>query len=370
MKEKTKKALTHDIELIGKRVPVLAVAVLFLIAAGSAAVLNNFGQHQGEIKVDEALVAEPLSNLEEEEDGVFTETIQTTAGADETVTTMMSLESQASVTTPYNALVTYDEEAVDDELDTSLVKTDLEIIGKETGDDLSASFVNADSDDESVDFRVSGDTEDAVGAWLHAPYQAEDVEELEQINYKVETGSSHTQSEFDWAAWEIYVEEDTEVDFQEEELEAGTYYVRDTNSNEGGVYEFGGEREDVDDGEVYNTLTLLEEDFETSVTQQDSSSDVTEDFFEEGHDAYTVEAIRVGTGSASGDEVEATYNSLQVQDEDLLDSLVESVYEQEEGEIDESLEIGINGEHNLATVTEVGNHAEKFDVTTDLSPID
>jgi len=58
MKEKTKKALTHDIELIGKRVPVLAVAVLFLVAAGSAALLNNFGEITGDAEVDQAIQLE------------------------------------------------------------------------------------------------------------------------------------------------------------------------------------------------------------------------------------------------------------------------------------------------------------------------
>jgi hypothetical protein len=52
MKEHAKKALKHDVEVLGKTVPTIAVLALFLIGSGSAAVLTEFGTVTGTADVD------------------------------------------------------------------------------------------------------------------------------------------------------------------------------------------------------------------------------------------------------------------------------------------------------------------------------
>ncbi|MFT4867851.1 MAG: hypothetical protein ACI9LV_000456 [Candidatus Nanohaloarchaea archaeon] len=55
MKEHAKKALKHDVEVLGKTVPTIAVLALFLIGSGSAAVLTNFGTVTGDAGVTQAV---------------------------------------------------------------------------------------------------------------------------------------------------------------------------------------------------------------------------------------------------------------------------------------------------------------------------
>jgi hypothetical protein len=52
MKEHAKKALKHDFEVAGKTIPTLAVALLFLVGTGSAALLSSFGTVSGTADVD------------------------------------------------------------------------------------------------------------------------------------------------------------------------------------------------------------------------------------------------------------------------------------------------------------------------------
>jgi hypothetical protein len=56
MKEHAKKALKHDVEVLGKTVPTIAVLALFLIGSGSAAVLTEFGTVEGTATVDAAIL--------------------------------------------------------------------------------------------------------------------------------------------------------------------------------------------------------------------------------------------------------------------------------------------------------------------------
>jgi hypothetical protein len=55
MKEHAKKALKHDFEVAGKTIPTLAVALLFLVGTGSAALLSTFGAVSGDTTVDQAV---------------------------------------------------------------------------------------------------------------------------------------------------------------------------------------------------------------------------------------------------------------------------------------------------------------------------
>lgn len=55
MKSKVKKGLSRDVQILGKSVPVVAIAALFLIGSGSAAVLSSFGSVQGTTNVDQAI---------------------------------------------------------------------------------------------------------------------------------------------------------------------------------------------------------------------------------------------------------------------------------------------------------------------------
>jgi hypothetical protein len=67
MKEHAKKALKHDVEVLGKTVPTIAVVALFLIGSGSAAVLTNFGTVTGEADVTQSI------QIDESMEGSLTE---------------------------------------------------------------------------------------------------------------------------------------------------------------------------------------------------------------------------------------------------------------------------------------------------------
>lgn len=61
MKKHAKKALKHDVEVLGKTVPTLAIAALFLIGGGTAATLTYFGQVTGTADVDQAVLVDGSS---------------------------------------------------------------------------------------------------------------------------------------------------------------------------------------------------------------------------------------------------------------------------------------------------------------------
>jgi hypothetical protein len=62
MKEHAKKALKHDFEVAGKTIPTLAVALLFLVGTGSAALLSSFGTVSGTADVEQAIVVDGSSD--------------------------------------------------------------------------------------------------------------------------------------------------------------------------------------------------------------------------------------------------------------------------------------------------------------------
>ncbi|PSH00236.1 MAG: hypothetical protein BRC28_00530 [Nanohaloarchaea archaeon SW_4_43_9] len=89
MKEHAKKALKHDVELLGKTVPTVAVLALFLIGSGSAALLTNFGTVSGDAEVEQAVVLNGGSDF----------SFDTNQVAGETEIETRTLQSNANVST-------------------------------------------------------------------------------------------------------------------------------------------------------------------------------------------------------------------------------------------------------------------------------
>ncbi len=56
MKKHAKKALAHEVSVLGKTVPTLAIAALFLVGGGTAALLTNFGTITGAATVSNAAI--------------------------------------------------------------------------------------------------------------------------------------------------------------------------------------------------------------------------------------------------------------------------------------------------------------------------
>lgn len=90
IKQSIKTAATHELSVLGKTVPTLAVAALLLVGGGSAAVLSNFGTITGTADINQAV------ELDEEDTGFSFDSNQV---AGETVVETRTLESNANVPT-------------------------------------------------------------------------------------------------------------------------------------------------------------------------------------------------------------------------------------------------------------------------------
>ena len=58
MKDKMKNTLSHEVELLGRSISVLAIAGLLVVGGASAALLNSFGEITGDADVDQAVYLE------------------------------------------------------------------------------------------------------------------------------------------------------------------------------------------------------------------------------------------------------------------------------------------------------------------------
>jgi len=335
------------------------MAAILIVGAGAANVLDLFGSVDGTVDVEEAIEAEALHNLDGS-DGDFTNALSTTAGTDETVTSIISVDHHASVDTDYQAEVTYGETDEEEELHSHLVKTNLgmtETHADEDDGELSVGFVNAEEGSDEVNFQVTGSVDEHNGGLLTYDYHADDIDGIDTVDYEVTTGDSHNaEEEFDWAIAVIEVEEEVETD-GDLTLEADEkYYAADWDGQSG------------EEDYIFETENLEVSEFnqDGAVVDADERHEFDEETQLEAGD-YEVTELRFGSGLFHENTVSVTYETLDI-DGDILSEEVHSVYEEDGNSIDETLDIGIMESYNLATVTEVDDHSEDFEVVTELSP--
>lgn len=352
MKERAKNALKHDVELLGKRVPVLAMAAMLVIGAGSAAVLTNFGTVTGTAQVEQAIQTEPVFNLDSDNS---VEVDEFHSGTDDYVTSQLEVDNDASVTTSVDLETTYSNGNSWDgsaEVTTHYVLSDLRLFETHPSDNgnLEVNFVNPDSGSDSTEFRVSGQVDTHNGGLLHTDYQAEDIADIEEVTYNVETGPSHEPVPFDWAVAVIEMERDVEIDDDDSaELKSGErYYAADWGGeSDGSPYSFSADQ-----------LYLHEFDAETGQTTTDVGELGKADQLTSTD--YSVEGLRFGSGAGTGTSpvtVEVTYTKLQVGDENVLDVRdVFSEASENDGSFTENdVDVGIDEEFNLGVATEIGS---------------
>jgi hypothetical protein len=106
--QEIKSYLTHEISVLGKTVPTLAIAAIVMLGGASAAVLSSFGTVSGEAQVDQAVTLEsPDSKLEFDGDQTAGETVIETRTLDSNadVTTEIGFETTCSNSSDYSATV-------------------------------------------------------------------------------------------------------------------------------------------------------------------------------------------------------------------------------------------------------------------------
>lgn len=100
MKSKASKAFSHRFEVLGKSVPTIAVAALFFIGAGSAALLDSYGTVEGTATVDQAITLNDDDPANPSGSFTFAFDGQQTAG--ETVAETHSVSNNADVEASYD----------------------------------------------------------------------------------------------------------------------------------------------------------------------------------------------------------------------------------------------------------------------------
>ena len=370
--------LGKSVDIFGKSVPIAMIALAVMAIPVAAATLEYFGTVDGTVEVNQAISADGQFNLEGDE-GDFSNTISTAyAGMDDVRTTELGLTNNAPTTVPFDAEVSYDitDSGDAEEVESHLVKSNLNLYEKVPEDgEITVGF---DVEDEAVNFLVEGTTEQYNGGLLGVDYETEDIFDI-SVDYEVERNDD--QSEFDWffivaEMGEEISEDEWEGDFT---LEKGQrYYIGDTQSHDGdhteADYHFG-------EAETDNSLAVAEFDengaYTENVHSQDTSSITLAETFEVDNrdavnDLFEVQQLRFGSGAAGEEAIEVVYTELNLGEGNILDERIQSVYSEgtEEDGFSEELQLGVHQETNLATVTEVGNYEEDFEVTTELSPVE
>jgi uncharacterized membrane protein YcgQ (UPF0703/DUF1980 family) len=110
--QEIKSYLTHEISVLGKTVPTLAIAAIVMVGGASAAVLSSFGTVSGEADVDQAVVLQDESG--------FSFADEQTAG--ETLIETRTLESNADVTTQIGFKTTCEKDPDDDSSSSNSIK--------------------------------------------------------------------------------------------------------------------------------------------------------------------------------------------------------------------------------------------------------
>ncbi|MFB6100854.1 MAG: hypothetical protein ABEK16_06320 [Candidatus Nanohalobium sp.] len=106
MKKHAKKALSHEVSVLGKTVPTLAIAALFLVGGGTAATLTYFGQVTGTANVDQAVLVN--GNPGETTVDIFDGSEPITAGETVVDTFQISNNMDSAYSPAYNSELSYD----------------------------------------------------------------------------------------------------------------------------------------------------------------------------------------------------------------------------------------------------------------------
>jgi hypothetical protein len=148
MKKHAKKVLKHDVEVLGKTVPTLAIAALFLIGGGTAATLTVFGTTSGTATIDQAI------------------TVNGNSAEDESITSNYDLASTAGESSVYTANITNNLDAeqtvgISTNTVTPTVDSDVAEENTDSGDSVETAYYTVDllfseNNSEGIDSGTSG----------------------------------------------------------------------------------------------------------------------------------------------------------------------------------------------------------------------
>ncbi|MFT4892989.1 MAG: hypothetical protein ACI8Z7_000782 [Candidatus Nanohaloarchaea archaeon] len=194
MKEHAKKALKHDVEVLGKTVPTIAVVALFLIGSGSAAVLTEFGTVEGTATVDAAILMNGQADYDNSESLADTTSGGATASDAYTLTNRANESIPISLAADTQIYDSSSEDASVVESDPEGVNTSFVYYTLKTASDSSDYSMQVDviTDQSEVeegnyDLRISGEnTKDYATVWY--PTDLSSGTTVKAVN---STGSGH-----------------------------------------------------------------------------------------------------------------------------------------------------------------------------------
>jgi hypothetical protein len=173
MKEHAKKALKHDVEVLGKTVPTIAVVALFLIGSGSAAVLTEFGTVEGTATVDAAILMNGEADYDNSEaladttsgGAVASEAYTFTNRANESIPISLTADTQIYDSSSEDASVV---EPDPKGVNTSFVYYTLKTASESSNYSMQVDVITDQSEVEegNYDLRISGEnTKDYATVW-------------------------------------------------------------------------------------------------------------------------------------------------------------------------------------------------------------
>ena len=332
MKEHAKKAVKHDVELLGKRVSVLAIAAIFIMGAGAAsATLNYFGTVDGTAEVTQSVVIDGETG---EADLSFTESI---VGGEAAVTNH-ELENnlQRSVDVDFSS-------TSDEGMEVSYFQN----MNLEENGEVSAEYGYHEEKDllgvhvegttpgfGAVSFDVSGDFED---------------EQETTVNAVANEGHEQTQTP-DWIVYRVEV---TEQDEAIEGIEEGETYLVGNFVVDEETFNFDMEATDRENGAF---ITLEDTDEENRLAGYNENF---EDTF--GESTVEVQDLKVASGSDEEDQgVDIFYHNVEFNSDTLLTDVGDEEYTFESGTND----FGIIAE------ADISNGDGDYSYSVDIAPVE